>query len=305
MRKNDISIVVPTYNSANHIEQFIGSLLEALKKTNYTYEIILIDDGSNDSTWNKIISLKSVYKDILRGVRLSNNFGQHNATLCGLVVSNGTYIVTLDDDLEHNPNDIEKLINFLNKNELEIVYGISLKDSKNILRRIITKFYKWMSKKDNPNGYGSGFRVITEDLKNKIITHSNGIFYLDEIVRWYSNKKGSITVIFNKSLRGKSNYTYPLLYSLSVKILSISSTRPLRIIKRLGVTIFLFSILLAIYFIVRKFMHNVPIGYTSLMVSILFSTGIIMACLGVIGEFLGNLIALSNKKPNYSIKDQI
>jgi hypothetical protein len=116
-----------------------------------------------------------------------------------------------------------------------------------------------------------------------------------------------ITIKYNTLHHKKkqSGYSYNALFDLSLRISSISSTMPLRIVRTLGFYIFIASFVLAGVFIARKFMFKVPMGYTSLIVAILFSTGIITFSLGIIGEYLGNLIALSNKKPAYFIHEKI
>jgi hypothetical protein len=122
---------------------------------------------------------------------------------------------------------------------------------------------------------------------------------------WYTDCIGFEKVIFQKSLKKVSGYRFGSLFTLSLRVMTLSSTMPLKILRILGFYIYIISILLAMYFIFRKIVYKTPMGYTSLMVAILFSTGIITFSLGIIGEYLGNLISLSNKKPSYSIKERI
>jgi len=301
----DLSIIIPVFNSASCLKDTVQTVITSIEKTNKTYEIILIDDGSSDFSWPAIKDIKALNANVV-GVRLNKNYGQHNALLCGLNICSGNYIVTLDDDLEQNPADIEKLQADLQAQDLDMVYGIPAKSNKSILRVLFRYFYIYTSRKENKNaGEGSSFRIFTKKLKDSLITHSGSLFFLDEITLWYTDKIGYVKVDFQKSKKSNSGYDYGSLVSLWLRVLSLSSTMPLRIVRVVGFYIFLFSGFLAMIFIVRKFMFHVPMGYTSIIVAILFSTGIITASLGVIGEYLGNLIALSNNKPSYSIKEKI
>jgi len=301
----EFSIIIPVFNSQSCIKHTVQEVISALEKINKSYEIILVDDGSMDISWQIIKELKSTNDKII-GVRLNKNYGQHNALLCGLNICTGNYIVTIDDDLEQNPADIENMHAYLCAEDLDIVYGMPSKSNKKNLRTFLKYLYKHISRNENKSGgEGSSFRLLTKKLKNDLIKHSGSLFFLDEIALWYTDKLGYIKINFQKSKKTNSSYNYDSLISLWLRVLSLSSTMPLRIVRVVGFYIFGLSISLGIIFITRKFMFNVPMGYTSLMVAILFSTGVITASLGIIGEYLGNLIALSNNKPSYSIKEKV
>lgn len=121
---------------------------------------------------------------------------------------------------------------------------------------------------------------------------------------WYTDNIGFESVHFDKSLKKTSGYSLGSLFTLSLRVMSLSSTMPLKVVRILGLYISVISLMLAGYFIFRKLVFKVPSGYTSIIVAVLFSSGIITFSLGIIGEYLGNLISLSNKKPSYSIKEK-
>ena len=304
MNMNFFSIIIPVFNAQICLNNTVEACVVAMERMGEPYEIILVDDGSVDASWTLIKQLKDKYKAV-NGVRLTKNYGQHNALLCGLNVCKGDYIITLDDDLEQQPDDIEKLYQFLLVNDRDMVYGVPLKQKKSFFRNFYSQLYKRMSRIENKQaGSGSSFRVLTRKLKDDLIKHTGSLFFLDEIALWYSSRIGYVTVEFKESKKTNSGYGYSSLFTLSLRVLSLSSTMPLRLVRVVGFYIFGFSLFLGIVFIIRKFLLNVPLGYTSLMVTILFGTGIITASLGVIGEYLGNLIALSNNKPSYAIKEK-
>ena len=302
----EFSIIIPIFNSASCLQETVQKVIVAIEKLQKEYEIILVDDGSRDNSWQIIKQLKSINQHII-GIKLSKNFCQHNALLCGLKACSGKYIVTLDDDLEQQPEDISKLYDKLVSGNFDLVYGMPINSQKSILRAFLTFVYKRTIRTENKNaGEGSSFRILTKKLRDDLITHSGSLFFMDEIVLWYTDNLGYEKVTFQKSKKTNSGYGYSSLFMLSLKVLSLGSTLPLRFVRVLGFNICALSILTGIYFIVRKIvLHKVPMGYTSLMVVLLFSTGIITFSLGIIGEYIGNLIALSNNKPPYSVKEKV
>jgi len=305
IQENEISVIIPVFNAEACLKLTIEKVCSTLISMNTTFEIVLIDDASSDNSWNVIKEIKSTNKYI-KAIRFNKNYGQHNALLCGLNFVSGNYIITIDDDLEQKPEDIEVLYNQIKSQKLDLLYGMPSNIKKNIFRKIITKVYKKISQIENKKaGEGSSFRIFTKELKENLLNHEGSLFFLDEIALWYTDKIGYEKVTFQKSIKLSSNYNLSSLFTLSLRVLSLSSTMPLKLVRVLGLYMSALSVLLGAYFFMRKFTQNVPMGYTSMMVVILFSTGIITFSLGIIGEYLGNLISLSNKKPSYSIKEQL
>lgn len=305
IQEKEISVIIPVFNAEDCLVKVVDKISTAIISMDVAYEIVLIDDASSDASWKIIKEIKSQNNHI-KAIRFNKNYGQHNALLCGLKAVTGKYIVTLDDDLEQNPEDINKLYTRIKSENLDLIYGTPINSKKNILRKLFTKIYKKISQVENKKaGEGSPFRILTQELKTELLNHDGSLFFLDEIVLWYTDHIGYEKVIFQKSLKVNSNYSFSSLFTLSLRVLSLSSTMPLKLVRVLGLYMSAFSILLGAYFFIRKFTQNVPMGYTSIMVVILLSTGIITFSLGIIGEYLGNLISLSNKKPSYSIREQI
>lgn len=300
----EFSIIIPVFNSESCLKETVQSVITAIENLNKDYEIILVDDGSRDSSWEIIKQLKSINSTIV-GVKLGKNYGQHNALLCGLNICSGNYIFTMDDDLEHNPEDISKLYNQLLNTNADLIYGMPIKSNKNILRNVLRYLYKHGTRNENKTaGEGSSFRLFTKKLRDEVIKHNGSLFFLDEIALWYTDKLEYVKLDFQKSKKINSSYSYSHLFDLSLRIISLSSTMPLRMLRVVGLYIFGLSAFTGIYFIIRKFLFNVPLGYTSIIIVLLFGIGIITLSLGIIGEYLGNLIALSNNKPPYSIKEK-
>jgi len=301
----ELSIIIPVYNSSLCLKQTVQKLVSTITGLSVSYQIILIDDGSSDNSWSVIKDLKSGNENIT-AIRFNKNFGQHNALLCGINVVDANYIVTMDDDLEQNPDDIIKLYDSIKAGNYDLVYGMPVNIRKGLVRIAVTKIYKKLSQIENKKaGEGSPFRIFTKALKDNLLRHEGSLFFLDEIALWYTDAIGYEKVNFQKSLKKNSSYSFGSLFTLSLRVLSLSSTMPLKLLRIMGMYIFAISFILAGYYVYRKVAYKVPMGYTSIMIAILFSTGIITFSLGIIGEYLGNLISLSNKKPSYSIKEKI
>lgn len=301
----ELSIIIPVYNAEVCLTETVDKVIKSISSLNVSYEIILIDDASSDSSWKVIKQLKANNENIT-GVRFNKNFGQHNALLCGIKMANADYMVTIDDDLEQNPDDIVKLYQTIKKENYDLVYGMPINIKKSLLRIVVTKIYKKISQIENKKaGEGSAFRIFNKSLQQNLLEHDGPLFFLDEIALWYTDNIGFEKVNFQKSLKKTSGYQFGSLFTLSLRVMSLSSTMPLKIVRVLGLYISVISIFLAAYYVFRKIVFKVPSGYTSIIVAVLFSSGIITFSLGIIGEYLGNLISLSNKKPSYSIKEKI
>jgi polyisoprenyl-phosphate glycosyltransferase len=302
--EKEISVVIPVHNSANCIKEVVSAINDVLATVTDFYEIIIVDDGSTDNSWTQIKEICQRNKNV-KGYLFAKNFGQHKATLCGLSNSLGKYVVTIDDDFEHNPNDIRQLYNKIKDSEFDLVYGVPKNKKKSFIRKAMTSFYKFISKVENPYaGLGSSFRIIKNDLVQKIIIHSNHLFFVDELVLWYTSSISSCLLDFQVSKKRNSSYSFLSLFQLSSNVLMISSTMPLKLVKTLGLSMSFMSFLVGTFYFLKKILFKSPAGYTSIIVSVLFSAGMIMFCIGIIGEYLGNVLMIQNKKPAFYIKDK-
>lgn len=301
--KIDYSVVIPVYNSEDSLEELCSGIISVLKKTKKNIEIIFIDDFSTDDSWGKIKILKENYPEIVKGIKLRKNFGQHNATLCGFNFSNGEYIITIDDDLQTMPSEIDKLIAAQKNNDTDLTYGISSNKKQSAYRKLGSKSLKKTSKKlyDSP-GEGSSFRLISNALVKNVLQHNHNFIYLDEIFFWYTDEIAFVEVEHCKRKYKKSGYSSRKLLKLFSDIIINYTTIPLKLMVYGGLMFSIISFIVGIVFIVKKILFNVPLGYTSIMVTVLFSTSIILFGLGTIGEYLRRIYMVQNKKPSYSIK---
>lgn len=299
----ELSVVVPVYNAAKHIAQTVNNVVASCDKLAISYEIILVDDGSRDESWNVLQKIKSGHKHISI-IQLTRNFGQHNATICGLKHASGKYALTIDDDLEDDPELIGQLLAEIQKTKLDLVYGMNKSKKKSFGRSVLTAIYKKISKLEGiDKGKGSSYRIMTKALANSIAKSSTQFLFIDEICLWYTSKIGYI-YYQAKGSKIKSRYRKKDLFGLAGNVIMFSSTLPLRLVTLIGFTMASVNFIIGVYFIFRKFVHDVPAGYTSTLISILFGTGLILMALGIIGEYVGKMLKLLHNAPVYEIREK-
>lgn len=302
--EKEISVVIPVYNAASCIKKLIGEVHATLAAQQVPFEIIVVDDNSRDNSWGIIKETCSQLSNA-KAFLLARNFGQHKATLCGFHNCSGKYIITIDDDFEHEPKDIFKIYNQLKESNGDVVYAMPANIKKSFARRMTARFYKFISKVENPHGgVGSSFRALKKDLVEKIIAHQNHLFFIDELILWYTINIQVCSVNFNASQKDASGYGYSKLFFLSTSVLMMSTTLPLKLVKAIGVSMSTVSFLIGAFYFFKKIIFKSPAGYTSIIVSVLFSTGLILLCLGIIGEYLGNVLMMQSNKPAFYVKER-
>ena len=297
------SVVIPVFNSSLSLEELYSGLHSVFTDMGVIYEVILVDDDSDDNSWEVCSKLKEADPQHITAVRLSRNFGQHNATLCGMGFAKGEFVITMDDDLQMPPEEIPKLIARQKESGADLVYGIFGAKSHSAVRNLgsksLKKSAKWLR---NSPGDGSSFRLMKGDLAKKILHHTQNFIFLDEVLQWYTDAIAFTAVKHLPRKYRQSGYTLRKLLTLMGNILLYYTTVPLKLLVFGGFALSMFSMVFGIYFIVKKLFYDVPLGYTSLIVAILFSTSIILFSLGVIGEYLRRIYQVQNQKPSFSIR---
>ena len=299
----EYSIVVPVYNSELTLEALYNRTAAVLTKDGYSFEMVFVDDFSQDKSWEVLQQLKTQHPDTITAIKLAKNFGQHNAVFCGLEHARGEQVITIDDDLQIPPEEISKLIQVYHAKDADLVYGYFGKKKHSLVRNLGSYFIKKSSRilLHSP-GEGSSFRLITAGLVANILKHQQHFMYIDELLLWYTSNIAFTEVKHERRSVHRSGYSTWKLFKLSANIVIYYTAVPLRIMTYGGFVLSVLSFISGIRFIINKITHDVPLGYTSLIVAILFSTSIIMLCLGLIGEYLTRIYQVQNKKPPYSIK---
>lgn len=305
-RNIKLSVVIPTYNGAQSLSSLCEQIRIILDKNQVSYEIIIVDDRSIDNTWETIKKL--VNHENISGIRLNRNFGQHNATCAGFTKAKGQFILTIDDDFEANPIDIPKLIDAQNISNADLVYGHFINDEKDFIRKLFKAFYRLIAKvvEGKTRVNGSSFRLLKSKLAKEISKKATHFIFIDEAILWHTENIEYVDVEHHKSVRKKSNYKLLGLFKLTGEVVLYSSILPLKLVKYLGFIIAFLNFIIGAYFVIKKLFYGVPVqGYTSLIITILLSTGIIMFVIGLIGEYLGKMYRVINNRPVFYIDEEI
>lgn len=297
------SIVVPVYNSYKSLKELYIQIADTFARIGKSFEVIFVDDASADSSWDVIADLQKEFSEKIIAIKLAKNFGQHNATLCGLASSSSEYIITIDDDLQNSPSDILKLIDRMTETDADVVYGIFNKKHHSVVHNMGSATLKGTSKRIfRTKGAGSSFRLIKASMVKNLLNHRIDFIYLDELFNWYTSDISFVTVQHNKRPYQESNYTSRSLFSLLTNLVIYYTAIPLKLMVYGGILASLISFMIGLVFIYRKIFQDVPLGFTAMIVAVLFSTSIILLSLGVLGEYLSRIYNVQNRKPPYSIK---
>ena len=227
-----LSIVIPVYNSEDILDELINQITsEIRKKINLfeDYEIILVNDKSEDNSWKKIKEIATNQKNVI-GINLSKNFGQHNALMAGIKNSKGDFLITMDDDLQHPPNYIIEIINKL-KQGFDVCYTKYENNKYSFFKKLGSSINDKVANivLDKPkNIYLSSYRGIKRSVINELKKFDGPYVYLDGVILNVTSNIGSINIKHNKRLKGNSGYSFKKLFSLWLKVFTNSSIFPLR-----------------------------------------------------------------------------
>jgi undecaprenyl-phosphate 4-deoxy-4-formamido-L-arabinose transferase len=296
------SLVVPVYNNSKGISDLYDAISNFFNSD--TAEFIFVDDFSQDSSWEELKKIRA--KDNrCKIIRLSKNFGQHAATLCGFSESKGEFVMTLDDDLEVLPSEFQKLIDKQEATNVKVVYG-EYQQKESAFKRLLKGIYKRASKLEgSKKGRGSSFRLIDGQIARKLAESHKQFVFIDEFLLWYTHEVEFVAVTNNPSALRKSRYQTKGLIKTTANVVMYSTVIPLKAVTFTGFTLAAVNFLIGIFFLRKYLIDRVEIkGYTSLIVSVLFSTGLIIFCIGVIAQYMRAILTNLNNAPTYHISDK-
>ncbi len=301
-----LSIVVPVYNGA----ATVGELVEALRSLDLVdrLEIILVVDGSPDDSLEVCKRLAAEPGAPVTVVNLSRNYGEHNAVMAGLARARGSYVITMDDDLQNPPGEVKRLFEHARNGGYEAVYTYYAAKQHAAWRNIGSRFTNWVADLliDKPRGlYLSSFRCLSAFVCESIVANYDGPYpYVDGLVFQVTEKVGRLQVEHLPRMEGRSNYTLPRLVRLWLSMFLNFSVMPLRLATLLGLAFSILGVIGAIDVIVEAISdHKPPQGYASLMVAVLVLAGVQLVVVGLIGEYLGRMFLAVNRKPQYLVRE--
>lgn len=302
LTKLSVSIVIPVYNS----EQILLRLLEHISDAmiGITFEIILVNDGSTDNSWAVIQSLSKQYSE-LRGIGLTRNYGQDNAIMAGLNYCRGDFVVVMDDDLQHSPYDIPKLLEKCQEG-YDVCYADYSVDKQQASWKNIGSYLNNLQAElllDKPkNIYLSPFKIISRVIVDAMIDYENSYPYIDGLILRITKSITQVYVKHHNRYASASNYNLRKSVSVFLKHMTGFSVVPLRFAAVMGFIVSTIGLLLAVYYILSYFGGNIIEGWTTLVVLELTIGGAILMSLGVIGEYIGRLYLGANKRPQFVVR---
>ena len=296
-----ISIVSPVYKAEAIVPLLVSQLINSLEEITNDYEIILVEDGSPDNSWNEIAK-QCVKNKKIKGIKLSRNFGQHYAITAGIEHSNGDWVIVMDCDLQDRPEEIKNLYQKAHEG-YDIVLARRIERKDHFFKRVSSKsFYFILS---YLTGTSQDPRIANFGIyQRKVITSINKlkepIRYFPTMVKWVGFNKTIINVEHGKRESGSTTYNWTKLFRLALDIILANSDKPIKLIFKTGFFIALLSLFFGLYILYNYLIHRITVpGYTSLLISIWFIGGMIMFILGLIGLYVGKTFEGVKNRPIY------
>ena len=302
--EDSLSVVIPVFNSAEILPVLIDRLLPVLRSNSASYEVILVNDGSLDGSWDAICKLGREHESV-HGINLMRNYGQHNALVCGFGEARCGIIVTIDDDLQHPPEEIPKLLSKLAEG-YDVVYGTPEEQQHGFLRNVASHITKLALQ----NAMGadiarnvSAFRAFRYQVFGAFANHRGSFVSVDVLLTWATTRFGAMPVCHNPRYAGKSNYTIGKLVVHAFNMMTGFTTLPLQMASIIGFGFTLFGLAVFIYVIGRYLVQGAIVpGFPFLASMIAVFSGAQLFALGIIGEYLGRMHFRTMDRPIYVVR---
>jgi polyisoprenyl-phosphate glycosyltransferase len=299
-----ISVLIPVYNNHDVLDELHRRLVQALAPLYRDYEIVLVDDGSKDRSWQKIEALKKQDPHVV-GIKLMRNFGQHNAIAAGLEHVAGDIVVLMDADLQDRPEDIPRLVEALLQGDasMAIARWKSRTDSffKLFLSRLFFRVSQRITKIKHQPNLGV-FRAMRKEVVEELKKYQEKTSSTLSLLYWIGMDFTTVDLAREDRFAGKSAYTLKKMFKLALDRIFSFSMFPIRVAIYSGLTISILSFLFLIVLIIRYMSGQVAPGWTSTIVLVLFFFGMNFIFLGIIGEYLGRIFLESKHRPKFIIK---
>jgi glycosyltransferase involved in cell wall biosynthesis len=300
------SVVIPVYNSARIVASVVERSVSFFRTQGWSYEIILVNDGSRDASWSVIAELARLHESVI-AINLLRNYGQHNAVFAGMHRSRGAFVITIDDDLQNPPEEISHLVRVANEGQHDVVFGKFQQKKHSLVRRIGSGIIRTMNNRIflcpaaiTP----SNFRLMRRDVVTRMLDYKTSYPYTTGLALMFAHSVGNASVQHLERAEGKSNYNLYKIISLVLRILFNYSIWPLRLVTLTGFSISIISFLIGIVVVLRKLLDNIQIeGWTGIIVMLAILNGLIILMLGMLGEYVIRILQHLNSRETFYIKE--
>ena len=305
--KAGITVVIPVYGSESVLPTLIDRLGPVLMACAGEFEVLLVNDGSRDGSWLVIEQLAARFSWI-RGICLMRNYGQHNALLAGIRAARFETIVTMDDDLQHPPEELPKLLERLNVG-YDVVYGTPEREQHGWLRDIasvVTKVALKSAMGAETARFVSAWRVFRTHLRDAFANYHSPFVSIDVLLTWGTTRFTFVRVRHDERTVGKSNYTFTKLLRHALNMMTGFSVLPLQLASVVGFGFTLFGLGVLVYVVGKYLLHGTTVaGFPFLASIIALFSGAQLFSLGIIGEYLARIHFRTMDKPSYSIGTRV
>lgn len=306
MTKPDISVVIPVFNSEASLRELFTRTGDVITSMNLGFEFVFVDDGSSDRSWQVIRELNAEYPDRVRGFRLSRNSGQQAATVCGLQRASGTWVVTLDDDLQSLPEEIPRLWEKANGQQVDVVYGVYRVPKHRFLHRVGSRFFHVLLRQVAPGvPAASSFRLIKGEILQTLPQRTGPWLFVDPMLSWLTSDFATVTVQHGERKDGRSGYSFFKLVGIALTVLVTYSAFPLKMMIWFGLISALISFGLGIYYLILRLTANVAVGFSALIVTMTFAFGVILLSMGVLGLYISRIYIAETGQPGFNVRTEI
>ena len=300
-----LSIVIPSYNEEGNVETTANVVSEILEKNGIDYELIFVNDGSKDRTWEKI-SAMAVSRDNIAAVNFSRNFGKESAIFAGLEVARGDACVLMDCDLQHPPEVIVEMYNIWKNNDVDVVEGRKKSRGKEnpVYRGMSLFFYKIINKASGLDMEASSdFKLLDRKVVDALNRMPERLTFFRAMSSWVGFKTEKVYFEVAERAEGESKWSVKSLIKYAVNSITSFTSAPLQIVTVCGVITFIISIILGINTLYNKIWGNSAAGFSTVIILQLLTSSIIMFSLGVIGFYLSKIYEEIKSRPRYIIRD--
>ena len=299
-----LSVVIPVYKAEECLQELYRRLKDSLESITTDFEIILVEDCGGDRSWEIIQELARCDKRV-KGLQFSRNFGQHYGITAGLDVCQGEWGVVMDCDLQDRPEEIPRLYAKALEG-FDIVHANRGIRNDPFLKRLTSmafyRIFSWLA--DMPcDGNAGNFRIVSRKVIDQYCLFKEQLRFFGGIITWLGFPATNVPVTHDERFAGLSTYSYRKQFKLATESIVAYSDKPLRLAVRFGFLMAVLSVCFGASIVYRALRYGIPVlGWSSLMVSIYFLGGIIIAILGVIGIYLGRTYDETKRRPLYVIR---